>query len=76
MSFCKKETKIKSVHSIENSLKLNVIDTLIESIDSSKICNIQDNKQKIIELFFKSFQKDYNNPIARICNPCPQRLVW
>ncbi|MET3026743.1 hypothetical protein ABXT06_08715 [Flavobacterium sp. UW10123] len=63
MSFCKKETKIKSVHSIENSLKLNVIDTLIESIDSSKICNIQDNKQKIIELFFKSFQKDYNKPV-------------
>jgi hypothetical protein len=63
MSFCKKETKIKSVYSIESSLKLNVIDTLIESIDSSKICNIQDNKQKIIELFFKSFQKDYNKPV-------------
>ena len=63
MSFCKKETKIKSVYSIESSLKLNVIDTLIESIDSSKISNIQDNKQKIIELFFKSFQKDYNKPV-------------
>jgi len=64
MSFCKKEPKIKSVHSIESSLELNVIDTLIESIDSSQICNLQDNKQKIIELFFKSFQKDYNKPIV------------
>jgi len=48
---------------IESSINLNVIDTLIDAIDSSKINNFKGDKEKIIELFFKSFQKDYNKPV-------------
>ncbi|PAM93833.1 hypothetical protein B4N84_16305 [Flavobacterium sp. IR1] len=45
-------------------VKLNLHDTVINRIDSTKIRNVEIDKEKIIELYYKSFEKDYIKPIT------------
>lgn len=60
---CKKNNKQITDALEKTQIKVRISDTLIGGIDSSKIENLNTNKEKIIDLFFKSFQKEYNKPL-------------
>ncbi len=60
---CKKDNNKNIIHVEENQRKLHIVDTVIKGIDSTKISDVRTEKEKIIKLFFDSFQKDYNKPI-------------
>ncbi|WP_428231638.1 hypothetical protein [Flavobacterium sp.] len=61
--YCQKKEK-KIVSSIKKtSIQINITDTLINSIDSTRILNLDTKKEKIIELFFKSLDNDYTKPL-------------
>ena len=62
-----KSTKVDSIKidtSKISTVKLNLHDTIINRIDSAKIRDLDVNKEKIIELYYKSFEKDYIKPIT------------
>ena len=60
---CKKDNNKNIIHVQENQKKLHIVDTVIKGIDSTKISDVRTEKEKIIKLYFDSFQKDYNKPI-------------
>ncbi|MBS7231158.1 hypothetical protein KHA90_08980 [Flavobacterium psychroterrae] len=63
ISFCKKDEK-KTTSLIKKDLvQISITDTLINGIDSSKIVDLKKNKEKIIEIFFRSLDKDCIKPL-------------
>lgn len=63
MTFCNKEVKNNTSPIKEKSIKADIIDTIINSIDSARILNLDTKKEKIIGLFFKSLDNDYKKPL-------------